>query len=118
MFVLLLKFSENKDRAAAFMQGHKDWIKRGFDEGVFLLAGSLQPAASQLGVSQPAASQLGAAQPAAGGCILAHGLSRAELDARAREDPFVAEKVVTAEIIEIAPAKVDPRVAFLLPAGA
>ena len=108
MFILLLKFSENKDRAAEFMQGHKDWIKRGFDEGVFLLAGSLQPAASQPGASQPAT----------GGGILAQGVSRAELEARTREDPFVAEKVVAAEVIEIAPAKADPRLAFLLPSGA
>lgn len=102
MFILLLKFSDNKDRAAEFMQAHKDWIKRGFDEGVFLLAGSLQPHASQ---------------PAAGGGILAQGASRAELEARVQQDPFVAEKVVTAEIIEIAPAKADPRMAFLLASG-
>lgn len=41
MFVVLLKFSENKARASQFMDGHKAWIKRGFDDGVFLLAGNL-----------------------------------------------------------------------------
>ncbi len=25
------------------MDGHNEWIKRGFDEGVFLMVGSLQP---------------------------------------------------------------------------
>ena len=25
------------------MQGHNAWIKRGFDEGLFLVVGSLQP---------------------------------------------------------------------------
>ncbi len=28
------------------MLGHNGWIKRGFDDGVFLLAGSLQPGLS------------------------------------------------------------------------
>ena len=31
MFVILLKFSANKSRAGQFMDGHKNWIKRGFD---------------------------------------------------------------------------------------
>ena len=43
MFIVLLKFSDNKDQAAQFMEGHNEWIKRGFDDDVFLLAGSLQP---------------------------------------------------------------------------
>lgn len=43
MFIVMLKFSENKGEAGRFMEGHKDWIQRGFDDGVFLLAGSLQP---------------------------------------------------------------------------
>ena len=43
MFVVLLKFSDNKGQAGQFMEGHKEWLKRGFDDGVFLLAGSLQP---------------------------------------------------------------------------
>ena len=41
MFVVLLKFSNNRDRAGEFMDGHNEWIGRGFDDGVFLLAGSL-----------------------------------------------------------------------------
>ena len=44
MFVVLLKFSANKGQAGQFMEGHKEWIRRGFDEGVFLLVGNLQPA--------------------------------------------------------------------------
>ncbi len=99
MFIVLLKFAENKSQAAQFMQAHKDWIARGFEEGVFLLVGSLRP---------------DDIQPIGGGGILAHGSSRAELEARVQEDPFVAEKVVSAEITEIAPAKADERMAFLL----
>lgn len=44
MFIVLLKFSDNKSQASAFMEGHDQWVRRGFEEGVFLLVGSLQPA--------------------------------------------------------------------------
>jgi uncharacterized protein YciI len=94
MFIVLLKFSDNKGLAGQFMEGHNSWIKRGFDEGVFLLVGGLQP------------NQ--------GGGIVAHNSSLSELQNRLNEDPFVAEKIVTTEILEISPAKTDERLAFLL----
>ena len=43
MFMVLLKFSDNKEQASQYMDGHKNWIKQGFDDGIFLVAGSLQP---------------------------------------------------------------------------
>lgn len=94
MFVVLLRFGENKANAGPFMEGHKQWIKRGFDEGVFLLVGNLQPNL--------------------GGALVAHGESLAALRARVDADPFVAEKVVTADILEIAPSRTDERLKFLL----
>lgn len=94
MFIILLKFSGDKSRAARFMEGHKKWIERGFDEGVFLLTGSLQPNL--------------------GGGIVAHNTSLAELQSRVNDDPFVAEKIVSAEILEITPSKADDRLGFLL----
>ena len=94
MFIVLLKFSENRDQVGQYMEGHMEWIKRGFDDGVFLLAGSLQP-------------QLG-------GGILAHNTSMADLQTRVHSDPFVAEDVVKAEILEITPSKTDERLQFLL----
>ncbi len=94
MFIVLLKFSDNKSNAGQFMDGHKDWIKRGLEDDVFLLVGSLQP-------------QLG-------GAILAHNTTRAELDKRVGDDPFVVENVVRAEVLEITPAQVDARLGFLL----
>jgi uncharacterized protein YciI len=95
MFIVLLRFSANKANAGQFMEGHKAWLKRGFDDGVFLLAGSLQPNL--------------------GGGILAYAASLAELQSRVRDDPFVAEDVVTPEIVEIAPSRADDRLSFLLP---
>ena len=94
MFIVLLKFSGNKSQAGQFMEGHKKWIKRGFDDGVFVLVGSLQPNL--------------------GGAILAHNTSLSDLQARVNDDPFVAQNVVSAEIIEITPSKTDERLKFLL----
>ncbi len=94
MFIVLLRFSQNMARAPEFMQAHNDWIRQGLEDGVFLVVGSLQPKL--------------------GGAVLAHGASLADLQARVDADPFVAEKVVSAEILEITPAKTDPRLAFLL----
>ena len=43
MHIIFLKFSANKSQASELMDAHKAWLKRGFDDGVFLLAGSLEP---------------------------------------------------------------------------
>jgi uncharacterized protein YciI len=90
MFIVLLKFGSNKAQAGQFMQGHNDWLKRGFDDGAFLIAGSLQPSL--------------------GGAILLSGrLSRAQVEKCVALDPFVAAEVVTAEILEITPSRIDDR---------
>ena len=94
MFIVQLKFSDNKAQAGEFMDGHNEWIKRGFDDGVFLLVGGLQPSL--------------------GGGIMAHNTSRQDLETRVNEDPFVAQNVVSPEIIEITPAKADGRLQFLV----
>jgi uncharacterized protein YciI len=94
MFIVLLKFAANKARAGQFLEGHNAWLRRGFDDGVFLLSGTLQPRS--------------------GGGIVAHNTSRPELERRVSEDPFVAEDVVAAEILELAPARADAKLRFLL----
>lgn len=93
MFVVLLRFAANRAAAPRLMDGHNAWLRKGFDEGSFLLAGGIEPKA--------------------GGAILATATSRAEVEARVAGDPFVAEGVVAAEIIEIAPGRTDPRLSFL-----
>ena len=94
MFVVLLKFSDNKSQASQYMAGHNEWIQRGFDDGVFLVVGGLQPSM--------------------GGAVLAHDTSLEELQNRVMDDPFVKENVVTSEIIEITPNQTDERLKFLL----
>lgn len=94
MFIVLLNFSDNKGQASQFMEGHKKWIKRGFDDAVFLLAGSLQPNL--------------------GGGIVAHNTSLSDLQSRVNDDSFITENVVSAQILEITPLKTDERLKFLL----
>lgn len=94
VFIVLLRFSDNKAAAGQHMPGHQEWIKRGLEDGVFLLVGSIQPGL--------------------GGALLVHNTTPDELHKRVEEDPFVAQDVVTAQIIEIAPGMADERLAFLL----
>jgi uncharacterized protein YciI len=88
MFIVFLKFSDNKGAAGQFMEGHKAWLKRGFDDGVFLLAGSLKPQR--------------------GGGIMAHNISRDDLQIRINDDPFVVHDIVAPEIIEFEPTQRQP----------
>ncbi len=94
MFIILLKFGENKAKAPELMEAHKAWIDQGFKDGVFMLVGSLQPNM--------------------GGGILAHNTLREDLDMRLRDDPFVAENVVDAEILELSPARTMDQMKFLM----
>jgi uncharacterized protein YciI len=93
MFIVLLKFVGDPAGAVPLMEDHRAWIQRGFEDGVFVLVGSLKPAR--------------------GGTIVAHATSLEDLQRRVSADPFVAENVVSAEILEIAPARTDARLAFL-----
>jgi len=94
MFIVFLKLSNNKAQASEYMDAHNEWIKRGFDDGIFLLVGGLQPSL--------------------GGGIVAHNTSLEELQNRVSEDPFVAKDIVSVEIHEISPVKADARLSFLL----
>lgn len=94
MFIILLEFSHNKDQASRFMEGHKQWLESGFEDGIFLMAGSLQPNL--------------------GGGILAHDVSLQALQDRVNDDPFVSEDIVSARIIEMTPSRADSRLNFLI----
>ena len=89
MFIVLLRFSNAESRTRELMAGHNEWIERGFEEGVFLLVGSLQPRL--------------------GGAILVRNASRDDLEARIREDPFVIHAVVKAEVLEVSPSRTAPQ---------
>lgn len=93
MFIVFLRFSDNKAKPPQLLEQHNAWIGKGFDSGIFLLAGSLQPSA--------------------GGTLLVHNIDQERLEALLQEDPFVAERVVQAEIHEVTPGRVDERLLFL-----
>lgn len=94
MNIVILRFGANGVDAATHMAGHKAWIKRGMDDGVFLLVGSLTRER--------------------GGVILVDGMEYEALRERVAEDPFVAYGVVDAEIVEVEPAMAEERLKFLV----
>lgn len=94
MFIVLLKFSDNKDQAGELSDAHMEWLKQGMDDGVILLVSFLQPNM--------------------GGSLLAHNTSLEDLQSRVNSDPFVAAKVTAPEIYEISPLMADERLNFLL----
>lgn len=98
MFIITLELTEKKSDAGTHMAAHNDWIAQGFADGVFLSVGSLKPQG--------------------GGSILAVADSLEELDARVASDPFVREGIARPHIQEVAPARTDPRLAFLKEAAA
>lgn len=93
MFVVLLRFSVNRAMASEHMPGHRDWVHRGVEDGVFLLVGNIEPGQ--------------------GGALIVAGSAIEELQARVASDPFVVHDVVAAEIIQITPNLTDSRLAFL-----
>ena len=76
------------------MDAHAKWLKQGFDDGNFLFAGSIKPGL--------------------GGAILAKASSSESIQDRVNQDPFVIEKIVDAEVLEINPSKMDERFTELL----
>lgn len=94
MFVILLKFSDKKPNASLFMDDHNAWLKQGFSDDVFVLAGSLKENR--------------------GGAIVAHNESSSEIKDRVNLDPFVKEGIVIPEIIEISPGRAIESLNFLV----
>ena len=81
---------------ADHMQKVKD-IKVRFEDGVFVLAGSVHAELDD--------------DP--GGVILATGISAEELGPRIDADPFVRHSVADATILRVEPSKTDERLSFL-----
>jgi len=94
MHIVVLRFTELRAEAPRWLDGHKAWLQQGFDDGVFLMAGSLR------------AQQ--------GGVVMAHQVDSKDLQQRVDADPFVMQGIVSAEILDIAPARTDDRMRFLL----
>lgn len=93
MFVVFLEFKVDRSEISPLMPAHSQWLQRAFDDGVFALTGSIAP-----GV---------------GGMILAHHLTRDELQRRLDEDPLIAQDKVSVAISEIKISRADERLQFL-----
>ena len=92
MFLVLLKFSKNKQQAPAYMAEHNAWLTQGFDNGHLQMAGSLKPGL--------------------GGCVLSLLSDRDEVVAYVEQDPFVQQDVVTYELLDIEPSRLAEPLAY------
>lgn len=92
MYIVLLKFAENKSAAPDFMEAHNLWITQGFEDHVFQFVGSLA---------------------SGGGVVIAHGEEPAAFKERVSSDPFVEHGVVSAEIHQIDPKRTVAALDFL-----
>jgi uncharacterized protein YciI len=95
MFIVLLTYTAPLAEVERHLQPHVAWLNTCYGDGIFLASGPQQPRV--------------------GGAILAHGLSRAELDCRLAEDPFAQAGVANYQVVEVEVRLADTRLAFLLP---
>lgn len=93
MFIVLLSYVKPLEEVSRFLDSHRAWVQRGFEDGAFVLAGR----------------QL----PIIGGVLIALGSNRRALEDRIKQDPFILHGVATAQIIEFKPSKLDDRLSFL-----
>jgi len=94
VFVLLLTYVKPLPEVDALMREHMAWLKEGYAAGRFLVSGR----------------QI----PRTGGVILARGDDRAEIEALAASDPFVAGGVATCEVVQFRASQSAPGIASLL----
>lgn len=89
--LVLLDFADTS-RAGEHMEDHNRWIDAGFDDGGFLMTGSV---------------------PGRGGAVVVGGVDEQQVADRVAEDPFVRHGVVTAQIIPIVPSRTAETLAHL-----
>ncbi|HXP95917.1 MAG TPA: YciI family protein [Telmatospirillum sp.] len=94
MFIVTLRYKALPTEIEQALPDHRDWLIKNYADGVFLLSGPQKPHT--------------------GGVILAHGLTRDELDARLAEDPFNKGELADYDVVELLPRGADPRLAFLV----
>jgi uncharacterized protein YciI len=85
MFIVFLRFGQNRAQAGQWMAEHNKWLAEGFESGVFVMAGSLENAQ--------------------GGVLIARDIEQRALLERVRQDPFVMHGVVAAEVHGFKPSR-------------
>ncbi|WP_026971107.1 YciI family protein [Aliagarivorans marinus] len=86
MFVISLDYIVDLERVEPLIDEHLAFLDRYYSQGVFVASGRKEPRT--------------------GGVILANKVSRAELEALIKEDPFYREKVADYQITEFLATKV------------
>lgn len=81
MFILSFTYVKPPEEADRLMEPHMEWVKQGYDTGMFLASGRKIPRT--------------------GGVILARG-ERADIEAFVAADPFSVHGVADYEITEVA----------------
>ena len=94
MFIITLTYCKPLSEVDRHVDAHMEWIRQGYDRGIFLLSGPRVPRV--------------------GGFILAHGIGRAELDELLAQDPFHLAGVATYDVTEVRPSSADERLAWLV----
>jgi len=93
MFVIVIRYKVPLTQIDSALAAHRDWLDKGFRDGVFILAGPQNPRT--------------------GGVIMAQNTSREELLVRLGEDPFNKKGLSDFELIDMVVRKTDPRLEFL-----
>ena len=88
MFVIELSYTADLSRIDAHMKAHMRFVRAQYAAGRFLVSGRKIPRD--------------------GGIIIATGPSRAEIEAIARQDPFVTEGLATVRVIEFRASQKAP----------
>lgn len=87
MLILSLTYKKDIAEADRYMTPHLDWVKKGYEKGLFLASGRKIPRT--------------------GGVILARG-DRAEIEAYVASDPFVIHGIADCEISAVELTTVAP----------
>jgi uncharacterized protein YciI len=91
MFIILLRYRKPMSEVDRFVGEHREFLKRYYDSGIFVLSGRQEPRT--------------------GGVILANGASKEEIERIIRFDPFYRERIAEYELVEFLPSMSDPRLA-------
>ncbi|ADM96959.1 YciI family protein [Dickeya dadantii] len=82
MYIISLTYNAPLDEVENLLERHVTWLKRGYEQGVFVASGRKNPRT--------------------GGVILAKSVGREELDDFLKQDPFQA--VANYEVIDFQPS--------------
>lgn len=85
IFIAILTYKKPLDEVSKFRPAHLDFLDIYYKTGKFIVSGRQTPPV--------------------GGVILAHNVTKEELEAILKEDPFYINELADFEIIEFTPAK-------------